>query len=139
MGGAGNPFAEALIQKWSRGLRLFEEHARRTAARGDQAVYHKFNCDLHVLVAKHTADADLHFAKVEGPQRDYWERRKSITGSAAESGCNWDRDGFKQWEGWTTEDFIYHEVETDHDTIKNSPLMRKIVFKELGGFCGMDF
>ena len=70
---------------------------------------------------------------------------KSITGSAAESGCNWDRDGFKQWEGWTTEDFIYHEatglqalcehsvlemlwqVETNHDTIKNSPLMRKIV------------
>ncbi|CAJ1447948.1 unnamed protein product [Effrenium voratum] len=56
MGGKGNPKAEALIQKWSRGLRLFEEHARR-ASRGDP--YHKFNCDLHVLVAKHTLDAPL--------------------------------------------------------------------------------
>ncbi|CAE7488574.1 NOP14 [Symbiodinium pilosum] len=139
MGGAGNRAAEALIQKWSRGLRLFEEHARRTVARGEEALYHKFNCDLHVLVAKHTVDTDLLFAELKGPQRDYWERRKKITGSNAESGCNWDRDAFKAWEPWTTEDFHYHEVETDHMTIKNSPLMRQIVFKELGGFCGMDY
>eukprot|EP00913_Durusdinium_trenchii_P021136 g19860.t1 len=69
------------------------------------------------------------------PQRAWWEQRKKITG-AAESGCNWDRDGFKKWAEWTAEpdDFHYHEVDTDHMTIKNSPLMRDIVFKELGGF-----
>lgn len=135
MGGAGNRAAEALIQKWSRGLRLFEEHARRAAQR---VPYHKFDCDLHVLVAKHTADADSYIAQKDPAHLQFWERRKKITGSVAESGCNWDREGFKKWSEWTTEDFHYHEVETDHMTIKNSALMRDIVFKELGGFCGMD-
>lgn len=78
------------------------------------------------------------------------DQGKKITGSS--SGVNWDRDGFRAWEQWTSEDFHYHEVETDHMTIKNSPLMQEIVlladsflfvafevrFKELGGFCGMD-
>ena len=45
------------------------------------------------------------------PQRAWWEQRKKITG-AAESGCNWDRDGFKKWAEWTAEpdDFHYHEA-----------------------------
>ena len=34
---------------------------------------------------------------------------KKITGSVAHSGCNWDREGFKKWSEWTTEDFHYHE------------------------------
>lgn len=138
MGGKGNKAAEALIQKWSRGLRLFEEHARRGSQRKP---YHQFGCDLHVLVAQHSVDMDRAFEELDAlhPQRAWWEQRKKITG-AAESGCNWDRDGFKKWAEWTAEpdDFHYHEVDTDHMTIKNSPLMRDIVFKELGGFCGMD-
>ncbi|CAK8990071.1 unnamed protein product [Durusdinium trenchii] len=139
MGGKGNKAAEALIQKWSRGLRLFEEHARRGSQPCDR--YHQFGCDLHVLVAQHSVDMDRAFEELDAlhPQRAWWEQRKKITG-AAESGCNWDRDGFKKWAEWTAEpdDFHYHEVDTDHMTIKNSPLMRDIVFKELGGFCGMD-
>eukprot|EP00434_Breviolum_minutum_P011971 symbB.v1.2.010555.t1/scaffold694.1/size172116/18 len=136
LGGHGNAIAEAFIQKWSRGLRLFEEHARR--AKSYPAPYHKFDCDLHVLVAKQTVDSDVWFAGRDAAERQYWDSRKSITGSAVESGCNWDRDGFKKWSEWTNEDFHYHEVDTDHMTIKNSVLMREIVFKELGGFCGMD-
>ena len=72
MGGKGNGAAEALIQllssslsstfksfllrKWSRGLRLFEEHARRAKLREP---YHKFDCDLHVLVAKYSVESWL--------------------------------------------------------------------------------
>jgi hypothetical protein len=40
-------------------------------------------------------------------------RGKKITGSVAESGCNWDREGFKKWSEWTTEDFHYHEASRD--------------------------
>lgn len=43
---------------------------------------------------------------------------KSITGSAAESGCNWDRDGFKKWSEWTNEDFHYHEAQSGMDCME---------------------
>eukprot|EP00933_Yihiella_yeosuensis_P061525 TRINITY_DN64359_c0_g1_i1.p1 TRINITY_DN64359_c0_g1~~TRINITY_DN64359_c0_g1_i1.p1 ORF type:complete len:496 (+),score=87.51 TRINITY_DN64359_c0_g1_i1:2-1489(+) len=139
LGGKSNKSAEALLTKWSRGLRLFEEHARRARARGNKAVYHHFNCDLHVLVAKHSVDADQTIGLMPEERRREFESRKAVTASPPESGVNWDRDMFRQWSSWTSEDFHYHEVDTDHMTIKNSPLMQKIVFKELAGFCGMDY
>jgi len=139
LGGKDSKPGQALLQKWSRGLRLFEEHAQRCQARGDP-VFHKFNCDLHVLVARHTVDVE-DFIKASGnsQMKKEMEAKKKVTGSPPDTSVNWDRSAFKKWKEWTTEDFYYHELETDHMSIKNHKLMRDHVFRELAGFCGMDY
>jgi len=131
--------AQDLLTKWSRGLRIFEDHSRRCVKLEDP-VFHKFDCDLHVLVARHTVDHELLvYPHMPKDQQEMWDKRKPITGGSPECGANWDREAFKKWKDWTNEDFYYHELETDHMTAKNSPLMMKIVFGEMASFCGMEY
>ena len=54
---------------------------------------------------------------------------KTITGSAAESGCNWDRDGYKKWSEWTNEDFHYHEARSGMDWMEE----KRVFFLISGG------
>merc|ERR1712113_261506 len=131
--------AKDLLLKWSRGLRLFEEHSRRCVAM-EEPVFHKFSCDLHVLVARHTVDfKDMVYPHMSAADKAIFDAKRAITGGDPDEMANWGREAFKAWEQWTEEDFVYHEVETDHMTIKNSPLMVKIVFQELASFCGMEY
>jgi len=136
--GKGTKAAEALLQKWSRGLRMFEEHSRRCMKRADP-VYHKFRCDLHLLIAKPTQDFDAFVEQCPPEVRKEYDRRREVTASPGTSGLNWTRDMLSRWEAWTEERFVVHEVEAEHTAIKNHKLMRDIVFKELAGFCGMDY
>mmetsp|Transcript_19122 Transcript_19122/g.43460 ORF Transcript_19122/g.43460 Transcript_19122/m.43460 type:complete len:515 (-) Transcript_19122:91-1635(-) len=138
IGGKDSKAGQALLQKWSRGLRLFEEHALRCQAL-DDPIYHKFNCDLHVLVAKHTLLLDEVIDQMGNPQlkKDMAARAKMT--AARDSSSNWDKKQFEMWQLWTEEDFVYHELECDHGQIKNARLMQDVVFKELASFCGMDY
>lgn len=131
--------AQQLLRKWSRGLRLFEEHAQRCLARKD-AIYHKFRCDLHVLIAQHTQDLDGAAAALLPPEAaTAWQARKPLTASPPESGVMWTEEMMRRWVAWTEEDCLVHQVPTDHMSIKNSKLLQEIVFRELAGFCGMDY
>jgi len=129
--------ATALLQKWYRSTRMFEEHSYRVMAKGEP--FHKFNCDLHVMVAKHTQDALLYEKHFSPEIRAELDKKKKVTGSEPESFLLWNRDAFKKWETWTAEDFYYVELEIDHDAAKNSPVVQKYVFTELAGFCGMSY
>lgn len=135
--GKDSKAGKALLQKWWRSMRMFEEHAHRSIEKGEP--FHKFNCDLWCLEAKHTMDIGSHLADLPAEFQKEWEGKKPITASGPDSGNLWNREGFKRWEEWTNEDFNYVEVETDHNSAKNAVVVQNIVFQELAGFCGMDY
>eukprot|EP00931_Biecheleriopsis_adriatica_P007652 TRINITY_DN108923_c0_g1_i1.p1 TRINITY_DN108923_c0_g1~~TRINITY_DN108923_c0_g1_i1.p1 ORF type:complete len:420 (-),score=88.31 TRINITY_DN108923_c0_g1_i1:77-1294(-) len=128
---------QALLQKWYRSMRMFEEHAYRTVAKGKP--FHKFNCDLWCLEARHTMELGQNLSSMPAAFQKHWEEKKWVTASGPDSGNLWSRESFQKWEEWTTEDFHYVQVETDHDSAKNALEVQNIVFQELACFCGMDY
>merc|ERR1712039_396878 len=97
----------ALLQKWYRDLRMFEEHTYRAIAKGEP--FHKFNCDVYVIVAKQTQDSTL------------------------------EPGGLQEVGRVDNRGFYLPEADVDHMAAKNAKEVQKIVFKELAGFCGMDY
>merc|ERR1712014_508432 len=112
--GKDSKAGKALLQKWWRSMRMFEEHAQRSIAKTEP--FHKLNCDLWCLEARHTMDTASHLADLPAEFQKEWEGKKRITASGPDSGNLWNREGFKKWAEWTNEDFNYVEVETDHNS-----------------------
>mmetsp|Transcript_22923 Transcript_22923/g.53647 ORF Transcript_22923/g.53647 Transcript_22923/m.53647 type:complete len:492 (-) Transcript_22923:276-1751(-) len=125
----GSKKGEEFLERWWRGLRLFEDHSRSLVG---AEPYHKFSCDVHVLLAKTTLDENL--------KEDKSSAMAALTGSAPHNVTGWDEEGFATWKRWVVDeaDLYIHHVETDHMSIKNNPLMLRILFRELAGFCGMS-
>jgi len=136
LGGKDSRAGGALLRKWTRDLRMFEEHSYR-CERMEEPVYHQFNCDLHVIVGRHSQHDDIDMDSMPPEARQSLEARALLLQTGTQA--IWDREMFRKWEQWTIEDFHYHEVDSTHDALKNDKIMQNIVFKELGVFCGMEY
>mmetsp|Transcript_13992 Transcript_13992/g.31436 ORF Transcript_13992/g.31436 Transcript_13992/m.31436 type:complete len:489 (-) Transcript_13992:4-1470(-) len=134
----GSQRGEVFLERWWRGLRLFEEHSKKLAG---QEPYHRFRGELHVLVASTTlALNDVDLTSLPEKERKFFKDTQTLTGSAPENITAWDKQGFDSWRRWAEDegDFHMHLVETDHMSIKNHPLMLRLLFRELAGHCGMS-
>lgn len=103
---------ERMIQMWKHDVRICQEHLWPKG-------HHIFHCDVHVFRALRNFTMDASPKKEVSPEAlRVFDINCRITASGSESSAPWSRSSYDEWNQWTTEECVVHDIDTDHFGVK---------------------